>query len=502
MNNNKLSEDNTGDEDQGSDRPKSWITFEEQAVVVDTDNHHRDVRLDMPSNLVSSAATMAANNSGGSSFVATIEPTDSIHVSAANAHDISKQSTSPIMTTSLTIGLPLNQSNQITDANIMSNINTVSNKVIDKSFKAITNNNNNYVNDMQEIRAETSDGTNVGNKSSLQQVSLKDVVSNNGNNNDDNAVVNQCNHQSNAQIDGYSNGDIIVTLLPVNDHCSWLSPAKFKPELVPEELMAQSLSLTVEDYVSAIQVLVNDLRFNLYITLYKRMLAVWIALGFAILLSILFSGMKGLPLFVGGVIWLVVNVFGIFVTMFFKVKLYHLLERCISQVNRMLYKNNILLGVDDRGSLSCHKINLIFIYFDVTYCIKFLKDMLDNENRSANGDQQQHSVPMSNTSSILSRMDINTEDVIITGTQPKTLSQKETYAEKLLLRYSQRWVKDFVRRKIDLNMPLHADAAGVPVTALPSAPRHCSSSRCLCQFIEEHLKFKPLTQCNITELFM
>lgn len=39
------------------------------------------------------------------------------------------------------------------------------------------------------------------------------------------------------------NGDIIVTLLPVNTRWPWITPAKFRPELVPEELMAQGLTV-------------------------------------------------------------------------------------------------------------------------------------------------------------------------------------------------------------------------------------------------------------------
>lgn len=45
------------------------------------------------------------------------------------------------------------------------------------------------------------------------------------------------------------------------------------------------------------------------------------------------------------------------------------LERCLARVNEQFYKYNILLGVDDRGKISCHKINLIFLYFDGTECI-------------------------------------------------------------------------------------------------------------------------------------
>lgn len=43
---------------------------------------------------------------------------------------------------------------------------------------------------------------------------------------------------------GFSNGDIIVTLLPVNTRFPWITPAQFRPELVPEELMAQGLTVS------------------------------------------------------------------------------------------------------------------------------------------------------------------------------------------------------------------------------------------------------------------
>jgi len=41
-----------------------------------------------------------------------------------------------------------------------------------------------------------------------------------------------------------ANGDIIVTLLPVNSRFPWVTPAVFRPELVPEELMAQGLTVS------------------------------------------------------------------------------------------------------------------------------------------------------------------------------------------------------------------------------------------------------------------
>lgn len=43
-----------------------------------------------------------------------------------------------------------------------------------------------------------------------------------------------------------ANGDVIVTLLPANTKYPWVTPAIFRPELVPEELMAQGLTVSLK----------------------------------------------------------------------------------------------------------------------------------------------------------------------------------------------------------------------------------------------------------------
>lgn len=50
-------------------------------------------------------------------------------------------------------------------------------------------------------------------------------------------------------------------------------------------------------------------------------------------------------------------------------QLNHNLERCIGQINRHLMRHKIILGLDDRGRISCHKVNLCFIYFDTNDCV-------------------------------------------------------------------------------------------------------------------------------------
>jgi len=206
-----------------------------------------------------------------------------------------------------------------------------------------------------------------------------------------------------------------------------------------------------------------------------------------------------------------------------------MLEQAIAQVNGVFSKHNIFLGVDDRGRYSCHKVNLVFVYFDAKYCVKFLQDMLNNaEPQSADTTRIGKNSLVNFT--LNSLQNIDTSDIIITGSTPKNISQKEKYAEKLLLRYSQRWIREFNRDRIELNpqLPMPATNAATngnqttgmmnnqqphpqpstatnnraAITAIPMSSRHCRTSRCFCQYIEEHLKYKPVTKLfNFGEMF-
>ncbi|KAH9517774.1 hypothetical protein DERF_008407 [Dermatophagoides farinae] len=337
---------------------------------------------------------------------------------------------------------------------------------------------------------------------------------------------------------GFSNGDIVVTLYPLNNNCAWLTPATFKAHLVPEELMAQPLTLTVEDYVSTMSILLSDYRFHLYITLHKRILALWITLSIIVLLGILASGTKGLSIFLSGIMWLVLNALGIFLVIFIKSRLYRMLEECLSQINSIFGRHNIFLGIDDRGHFSCHKINLIFVYFDPKYCIKFLQDMLkNNNNKDLQTTKHQHQNNRNQHQNIdTSILDGNSGDnrfigdddnIYITGSSgTRQISQKEKQAEKLLYRYSQRWIREFGRQRMSLsiiqpqpeqssssssslqpqqqqqqsnnsNQQQQQQQQSINIT-IPSStdipPRHCRQAKCFCQFIEEMYRGKQQQQ--------
>jgi len=281
----------------------------------------------------------------------------------------------------------------------------------------------------------------------------------------------------------FENGDIIVTLLPVNEKLPWISPAKFRPELVPEELMAPVLTLTVEDYVQTLEKLTSDMRFTIYIMGYKRILVIWIVLAFVILLSLLFSGFQGIQLFACGVVWLILNAGAIFFCMWIKIKLNKQMEKCMAVVNNSLMKHKLLLGVDDRGKISCHKVNLCFIYFDPSDCIKRLETVLaekPEENGGFNREEYLREVEQ-----------FEDVEVVVAGRNSVRIERTHERAEKLFLHYIQRWAKDYLRRRLDWVME---DLYGQSEYASNTNPRHLRSALCPCQYIEEHLRNKRLRE--------
>ncbi|XP_023172279.2 uncharacterized protein LOC111600426 isoform X2 [Drosophila hydei] len=268
--------------------------------------------------------------------------------------------------------------------------------------------------------------------------------------------------------EGFANGDVIVTLLPANTKWPWITPAIFRPELVPEELMAQGLTLTVEDYVNAMETLVNDYRFTVYNICYKRILVCWILFAFAVLLALLFSGLQGVALFALGVGWLFLNAAAIFLCMWVKLRLSRGLEKCLARVNKQLMRHKILLVLDDRGRISCHKVNLCFMYFDATQCVSFLNEFL--EHTEQNGGE-------AIKAGWEAKLDIDVNDIVIQGTQPMRLSRKQERGLQLFLRYGSRWGMEALRGLVD-------------VTPLEPG-RHCGQFQCPCQYIKEHLQCKP-----------
>lgn len=223
----------------------------------------------------------------------------------------------------------------------------------------------------------------------------------------------------------FKNGEIIVNIYPLNDSCDWVTPPKFKAHLVPEELMAKCLTMTVEDYVNNMRMLVNDYRFKCYTIFYKRIVALWAALSVSILLGILFSGWLGAKLFIAAMSWLLGNCLALGVVIYAKKQMIAGLAECIGQVNEQFFKHNILIGVDDAGNYSCHKVNIVFIYFEPKTCVEYLRNNLSDRLKDIPKEATNmfSVVRMTWDNTVHS---IDTADIIITGpSNSKTIPQKE-----------------------------------------------------------------------------
>lgn len=169
--------------------------------------------------------------------------------------------------------------------------------------------------------------------------------------------------------------------------------------------------------MQAMETLVNDYRFSVYNICYKRILLCWVIFSFLVLVGILFSGLVGIKLFGLGVSWLFLNAGAIFLCMFVKVNLARDLERCMARVNKQLLRHKILLTLDDRGNLSCHKVNLCFLYFNPSHCIEYLNDFIERNER--NGGASTMETGWEN------RLDVTTDDIIIQGSNTTRVSRKQ-----------------------------------------------------------------------------
>lgn len=90
-------------------------------------------------------------------------------------------------------------------------------------------------------------------------------------------------------------------------------------------------------------------------------------------------------------------------------------------------------------------------------------------------------------------------EVVVAGRNSVQVGKKGERAEKLFLHYSQRWAKDYLRRRLDWVVE---DVYGRQDYASNTSPRHLKGALCPCQYIEEHLRNnrqrESLNPCTFT----
>lgn len=98
----------------------------------------------------------------------------------------------------------------------------------------------------------------------------------------------------------------------------------------------------------------------------------------------------------------------------------------MANVNKQLLRHKIILALDDRGKISCHKVTLCFIYMDAGPCIAHLQGSIEHQEREANGWEQ--------------RMDISATDIVIQGSRTTRLSRKQVSVGILRLNNDVEWL--------------------------------------------------------------
>ncbi|KAI1723192.1 DEAD/DEAH box helicase domain-containing protein [Ditylenchus destructor] len=132
------------------------------------------------------------------------------------------------------------------------------------------------------------------------------------------------------------------------------------------------------------------------------------------------------------------------------------LRQSVKDANKLALPYKLMVGVQDRGQLSCHKIVILFLYYEINGCHEDVARLL--RVRQAN------QVPGQSLSALRS--------VRLTDAEVEDMSYQ------LLLKYSQQYVKAYMKKQ--LIFPTR------PVEGVSDfRPKHCAKSECICQFIEK-----------------
>ncbi|KRY71989.1 Vacuolar protein sorting-associated protein 52 -like protein, partial [Trichinella pseudospiralis] len=264
------------------------------------------------------------------------------------------------------------------------------------------------------------------------------------------------------------NGITIVVVMPLRPACKMLSFTRFDPNHVPRAMLSNKLSITVEDYVTAMELLTNDFRFRLYTVFHQRIVFAWLIASLIVMLCVLFSNARGLVLFALSLGWLSVIGLGTLLCVIFERMLDQSLNACVATVNRFLVRHNLLLCVDDRGKFPCHKIVIVFFYFNLEQCTLEVSKSVEKFGLKLH--REHHHLPMPTTPSVCLQVDI---------AAPATAQNKEN-AKRLILQHTQQYCRDLVRQVISLPVACLQDQ-----TDDLSTVKHCKFALCLCQYLKK-----------------
>ncbi|EYB87120.1 hypothetical protein Y032_0268g799 [Ancylostoma ceylanicum] len=284
------------------------------------------------------------------------------------------------------------------------------------------------------------------------------------------------------------NSKIIATVYPENTMCSWVIPPRYDPYSIPSILAAEGFTMPAEDYVTAMELITNDYRFRSFSSLYSRLVAFWMTLSIVILLVVLFANSEGGILVMSFCLfWCVMLFAGIIACAIIRKQIRIGLRHCVQSANKVLIKNNMLAGVEDKGQLSCHKVVIHMMWFRLEDCFPDIERLIRIE---ASGG----AVVFGGTNPVVNDTVSKILWVAVAfpqsrkarcATAPLTMESSslwriwiEEKARHLILKYSQEYVKDTARYRL-----IFPSRPSLGVSDY--APKHCPKQLCLCQYIDK-----------------
>uniref|UniRef100_A0A6G1S4J1 Uncharacterized protein n=1 Tax=Aceria tosichella TaxID=561515 RepID=A0A6G1S4J1_9ACAR len=238
---------------------------------------------------------------------------------------------------------------------------------------------------------------------------------------------------------------------------------------MPPSIVGLNSTLTQDDYNRALCVLTGDIRYKLHLILFRHIQIVWALIStLACVLVPMLTLASATVLAIIGTCstWLLLQMAGILVCKQARKQLDQMLERSVAQANSFFMDHKLMLGVINVGGLmSQSRFVVPMLFFDAFQCIEQIGAMISSDLETIKGSaasddsesQQDHGAPEE------------------WETNQKILARTQQLAKRIVLSYSQRWISHFDRSKL----LLHDDG---------SRPRHLSTGKCLCQFIEENLR--------------
>ncbi|CAB3400585.1 unnamed protein product [Caenorhabditis bovis] len=252
------------------------------------------------------------------------------------------------------------------------------------------------------------------------------------------------------------NGKVLATVYPDNLTCDWVTPPHYDPYSMPSILAIDVPALPGEDYINVVKKIISDPRFKMFSTAYSRIIALWMVLWiFALAMTLLYQTQGGWPVMIWCLIWGVILFIGIYVCAIVRKRIRVGLNEAVAEANAMIVNRHFLIGIEDRGQLSCHKTVIHFLRFNVAEC----------------------------TAEIIKQLKIKKTGGCVFGTNvalEAELSGEEIEKEaaQLILDYSQEYVKSVVKKRLHFpSRPIHGVSNYMP--------KHCRQHLCFCQFIDD-----------------